>query len=170
MGIADILKKAFGLGEPPFKSIERQCIIYERFTMRLPSGWQFTEGDNMSFQVSGPARCTVLGDFRTLPVKMGHFEKYRKSILRCMQIYLQDDSAQETNLSSGVIWMEKQSAEPHGRVLKISIFNTRAGSPDAYAPPVIQTLVTAPNTTPDAISPDACFAQFRAALHTIEWR
>lgn len=168
MGILDALKKLIPKGEPP-PVMEPQCVRHRFLTVRLPTGWQFTQADERVFAASGPGGCLVQFLLAAINMRGGakasEFEEHRKDIVRLVRDYfLESKSAEETIMPTGVMWMEATDVHAKDRRLRIVLLNTRPRNHD-WLPPMLQVTCTMPGGS----TTDKRFEELRAALRSVEW-
>lgn len=167
MSLSDFMKKLFSSGDT-LLSMEPQCVRYEWFTMRLPSGWQFTRADNRGFALSGPdASSAEIVFVFVRGVKAADLDKHRSAVLEIMRRCLGGETAQEQNRRPGLLWMEAGDAA--NAQLRIALLNARPRDPEALLPPVLDVTLATPAAGP-AVNPAAgAAAQFRDVLLDVQW-
>jgi len=173
----DFLKKLFPPAEKPknpLLGMEPDCVRYEWLTLRLPTGWRFTEADGYYCKASGPGGCSFdiffsrIGseDYGAKAVK---FEKHGKELLEMTsRSFLEVESAAATTLPTGVLWMEATATAGKVDRLRIALINPKPRNSELL-PPILMLNCTLPAGT--AASPFGAerLEALRAALRAAEW-
>jgi hypothetical protein len=171
MGLSDLLKKIFPPGKNPLLGLEPQCVRYDCLTLRVPTGWRFTEGDGWAFKASGPGDCRA-ELFLANVVSGWHpnaseFEANRKRLVSLIAKHiLRSENATETMLPTGVMWMEAMDAGRE-KQLRVALLNTRPRYSDLL-PPMLQVTCTMPAGGTESFTAET-FHALRNALRNIEW-
>lgn len=176
MGVLDFLKKLFPPGDGnPLLAMEPQCVRYKYLTLRLPTGWRFTNADGRSFTASGPGGCAVEFFLAGINapggggVKAEEFENKRKDIVRLMgKYFLESKSAGETILPTGVLWMEATDIQGPNQRLRIALLNPRPRNQE-WVPPMLQVTCTMPGVSAGEGFGAERFEALRSALRSAEW-
>ena len=149
--------------------MEPACVRYDWFTLRLPTGWQFTGADKQAFRISGPGGSTVEIVFLSpRGFRMTDVDKHRRLLLQLMQNFV-ENRPNETDLPAGVLWAEAMDVQGQSERMRIALFNMRPQNLEDPPPPILQVTCTMPNSSPGSRLGAERFEQLRAALRGIEW-
>jgi len=178
----DFLKRLFPPAEKPknpLLGMEPGCVRYEWLTLRLPTGWRFTQADGPHCEASGPGGCSVNIFFARIggqgiggesyAAKAAEFEQNRKALLEmASRQFLQVEAAAVKTLPTGVLWMEATDSAGKADHLRIVVINPKPRNSE-----LLPAFLTVDCTLPagSATSPFGAerLEALRAALRGAEW-
>jgi hypothetical protein len=168
MGFGDFLKNLFPQGENPLQAMEPQCLRYRWVTLRLPTGWRFTQADGRSFRITGPGDCLVDGFFSDVSrgrhyVMARDFDQKRDEIVElASKHFLEGKSLRPEVLPAGALWLEAADTKADRQRLRIVLINPRPHNQERL-PPMLLVTCTASGAPSDA------FRALRDSLRSAQW-
>lgn len=172
MGIKEFLTKRLW-GEPEYvPTWDPQCLRHKLVTIRLPTGWRFTQVEQLEFAATGPD-CTV--SFRFIvgfpSVEVRNFrpeevEANRSQASKLVRAIFNAD-AKEMQGPEGFLWLEAVDAQRKSKRLQIALLNTkpRPAFADAF---ILHVTCAVPSVTPADVSSQR-FDVVRSVLRAAEW-
>jgi hypothetical protein len=181
MGILDVLSKRILdvltkrlWGKPEYVPVwDPQCVRHKLLTLRLPTGWRFTQVEQMEFAASGPD-CTVSFRF-VIQTPMGIHRVFtpedvraasRSQVMSVVRAIFNSD-AKEVQAPEGFLWFEAVDTQGKNKRLQIALLNTKPRS--AFAGVfVFHVTCSVPSTAMGDLTAQR-FEAVRWTLRAAEW-